>query len=289
MEEIETGKAVEKAITAPVIDIRDLVKVYKMGEVEVRALKGINLSVERGEFVAIMGPSGSGKSTLMNILGCLDRPTSGTYLLDGVDVSRLDRDGRAEIRNAKIGFVFQSFNLLARTRATENVELPLLYSDLGLSAADRDRRARQALVRVGLAGREDHYPSQLSGGQQQRVAIARALVTDPAIILADEPTGNLDSRTSEEVIAIFQELNDAGKTVILITHEPDIAAHAKRVVYVRDGLIWRDERIVQTRPQPGAPVTAESEPAISFPFTLAPPSEPVRQRVPDPVPEVIAR
>jgi putative ABC transport system ATP-binding protein len=263
------------AINAPVIDIRDLVKVYKMGEVEVRALKGVNLSVERGEFVAIMGPSGSGKSTLMNILGCLDRPTSGTYLLDGIDVSRLDRDRRAEIRNAKIGFVFQSFNLLARTRSTENVELPLLYSDLGLSAAERDRRARQALARVGLAGREDHYPSQLSGGQQQRVAIARALVTDPAIILADEPTGNLDSRTSEEVIAIFQELNDAGKTVVLITHEPDIAAHAKRVVYVRDGVIWRDERIVQTRPQPGAPVTAETEPAIAFPFTLAPQPEEV--------------
>ncbi|MEA2602610.1 MAG: putative transport system ATP-binding protein [Acidobacteriota bacterium] len=275
------GEAVEKAITAPVIDIRDLVKVYKMGEVEVRALKGINLSVERGEFVAIMGPSGSGKSTLMNILGCLDRPTSGTYLLDGIDVSRLDRDHRAEIRNAKIGFVFQSFNLLARTRATENVELPLLYSDLGLSAAERDRQARQALARVGLAGREDHYPSQLSGGQQQRVAIARALVTDPAIILADEPTGNLDSRTSEEVIAIFQELNDAGKTVILITHEPDIAAHAKRVVYVRDGLIWRDERIVQMRPQPGAPLTAETEPAIAFPFTLAP--------VPEPTPEEVLR
>jgi putative ABC transport system ATP-binding protein len=263
------------ALAAPVIDIRDLVKVYKMGEVEVRALKGVNLTVGRGEFVAIMGPSGSGKSTLMNILGCLDRPTSGTYLLDGVDVSRLDRDGRAEIRNAKIGFVFQSFNLLARTRATENVELPLLYSDLGLSTQERDRRARQALARVGLAGREDHYPSQLSGGQQQRVAIARALVTDPAIILADEPTGNLDSRTSEEVISIFQELNDAGKTVVLITHEPDIAAHAKRVVYVRDGLIWRDERIVQTRAQPGAPVTAETEPAIAFPFTLAPEPEEV--------------
>jgi putative ABC transport system ATP-binding protein len=275
----------ETAVTAPVIAIRDLVKVYKMGEVEVRALKGVNLSVERGEFVAIMGPSGSGKSTLMNIIGCLDRPTAGTYLLDGIDVSRLDRDGRAEIRNAKIGFVFQSFNLLPRTRATENVELPLLYSDLGLSTPERARRAREALARVGLAGREDHYPSQLSGGQQQRVAIARALVTDPAILLADEPTGNLDSRTSEEVIAIFQELNDAGKTVVLITHEPDIAAHAKRVVYVRDGVIWRDERIVQTRSQPGAPVTAESEPAIAFPFTLAPAPEPL----PEPVSEEVLR
>jgi putative ABC transport system ATP-binding protein len=252
----------------PVIQIRDLKKVYRMGEVEVNALEGIDLSVERGELVAIMGPSGSGKSTLMNILGCLDRPSSGTYLLDGVDVSRLDRDGRAEIRNSKIGFVFQSFNLLARTRATENVELPMLYSDLGLSAEERHRRARQALARVGLAGREDHYPSQLSGGQQQRVAIARALVTDPPLILADEPTGNLDTRTSEEIMGIFQELNDAGKTVVLITHETDIAAHAKRVIYLRDGLIWRDEKIIQTRSNPGAAVT-ESELAIAFPFKLA--------------------
>jgi putative ABC transport system ATP-binding protein len=258
---------------APVIEIRDLTKVYRMGEVEVSALKGVSLTVERGEFVAIMGPSGSGKSTLMNILGCLDRPTAGTYRLDGIDVSRLDRDQRAEIRNAKIGFVFQSFNLLARTRATENVELPLLYGDLGLSAPERAKRSREALARVGLAGREDHYPSQLSGGQQQRVAIARALVTDPAIVLADEPTGNLDSRTSEEVIAIFQELNDAGKTVVLITHEPDIAAHARRVVYVRDGLIWRDEKIVQTRAKLGAPAAGEAEPAIAFPFTIAPPVE----------------
>jgi ABC-type lipoprotein export system ATPase subunit len=252
----------------PVIEIRDLTKVYHMGEVEVRALKGIDLSVERGEFVAIMGPSGSGKSTLMNIVGCLDRPTAGTYLLDGIDVSRLDRDRRAEIRNAKIGFVFQSFNLLARTRTTENVELPLLYSDLGLSRTERDRRARQAIARVGLAGREDHYPSQLSGGQQQRVAIARALVTEPAILLADEPTGNLDTRTSEEIIGIFQELNDAGKTVVLITHEADIAAHAKRVVHVRDGRIGQDERIVQVRANPSAfedeeEASFEPEPAVA--------------------------
>jgi putative ABC transport system ATP-binding protein len=258
--------------TAPVIEIHDLTKVYHMGEVEVAALKGVSLTVERGEFVAIMGPSGSGKSTLMNILGCLDRPTAGTYRLDGIDVSRLDRDQRAEIRNAKIGFVFQSFNLLARTRATENVELPLLYGNLGLSAPERAKRSRAALAKVGLAGREDHYPSQLSGGQQQRVAIARALVTDPAILLADEPTGNLDSRTSEEVIGIFQGLNDAGKTVVLITHEPDIAAHARRVVYVRDGLIWRDERIVQRRAQPGAEPSGE-ELAAAFPFPIASPME----------------
>jgi putative ABC transport system ATP-binding protein len=252
-------------VSTPVIEIRDLTKVYHMGEVEVRALKGVHLSVERGEFLAIMGPSGSGKSTLMNILGCLDRPTAGTYLLDGIDVSRLDRDQRAEIRNAKIGFVFQSFNLLARTRTTENVELPLLYSDLGLSGAERGRRARAAIARVGLAGREDHYPSQLSGGQQQRVAIARALVTDPAILLADEPTGNLDSRTSEEIIGIFQELNDAGKTVVLITHEPDIAAHAKRVVHVRDGRIGRDERIRQMRANPAAvPSEEDDEPAAAW-------------------------
>ncbi len=231
----------------PVIEIKDLTKVYQMGEVEVRALAGVNLLIERGEFVAVMGPSGSGKSTLMNILGCLDRPTEGTYRLDGVDVSELDRDERAVVRNAKIGFVFQSFNLLSRTSALENVELPLLYGETGWSRRQRDDAARDALSRVGLSGREGHYPSQLSGGQQQRVAIARALVTDPAMLLADEPTGNLDSRTSEEIIGIFQELNDADKTVILITHEADIAQHAKRIVHVRDGLIQHDERIRQHR------------------------------------------
>ena len=230
-----------------VIDIRDLVKVYHLGEVEVRALDGVDLEVLEGEFVAIMGPSGSGKSTLMNIIGCLDRPTSGTYVLDGADVSSLSRDQRAIIRNAKIGFVFQSFNLLARTSALENVELPLLYGDIGWSRAQRREAAIQSLHHVGLAGRESNYPSQLSGGQQQRVAIARALVTDPAILLADEPTGNLDSKTSIEIMGIFQELNDAGKTVILITHEPDIAQHAKRVVTVRDGRIQQDERIEQHR------------------------------------------
>ncbi len=194
-----------------------------------------------------MGPSGSGKSTLMNIIGCLDRPTSGTYVLDGVDVSTLDRDERAVIRNAKIGFVFQSFNLLARTSALENVELPLLYGELGWTREERRKAALEALHRVGLAGREHNQPSQLSGGQQQRVAIARALVTNPAILLADEPTGNLDSRTSEEIMSIFQNLNDAGKTVVLITHEPDIARHATRVVTVRDGRIQHDERIEQVR------------------------------------------
>jgi len=229
----------------PVIDIRDLVKVYQMGEVEVRALDGVNLNVDHGEFIAVMGPSGSGKSTLMNILGCLDRPTSGSYILDGVDVSKLSRDERAVIRNAKIGFVFQSFNLLARTSALENVELPLLYGELGWDAGERHKAARTSLQRVGLGGREGHYPSQLSGGQQQRVAIARALVTNPAIVLADEPTGNLDSRTSEEIMGIFQQLNEEGKTVVLITHEPDIAQHAKRIVHVRDGRIQKDERIQQ--------------------------------------------
>jgi putative ABC transport system ATP-binding protein len=236
-------------VTSLVIDIRALTKVYHLGEVDVRALDGVDLRVEKGEFIAIMGPSGSGKSTLMNIIGCLDRPTDGSYVLDGADVSSLSRDQRAIIRNAKIGFVFQSFNLLARTSAMENVELPLLYGDLAMSKKQRHDAAREALHRVGLAGREGNYPSQLSGGQQQRVAIARALVTNPAILLADEPTGNLDSKTSVEIMGIFQELNDEGKTVVLITHEPDIAQHAKRVVTVRDGLIQQDERVEQVRVQ----------------------------------------
>jgi putative ABC transport system ATP-binding protein len=235
-----------------VIEIRGLTKVYKMGEVEVHALAGVDLDVDEGEFIAVMGPSGSGKSTLMNIIGCLDRPTSGTYVLDGVDVSTLDRDERAVIRNAKIGFVFQSFNLLARTSAIENVELPLLYGEFGWSRQQRHKAALDSLHRVGLAGREQNQPSQLSGGQQQRVAIARALVTNPAILLADEPTGNLDSRTSEEIMGIFQQLNDAGKTIVLITHEPDIAQHAKRIVHVRDGLIQQDERIQQVAVARGA-------------------------------------
>ena len=234
-------------MTRAVIEIRDLVKIYTLGEVEVRALAGVNLRIDEGDFVAIMGPSGSGKSTLMNIIGCLDRPTSGTYVLDGTDVSSLSRDQRAIIRNAKIGFVFQSFNLLARTSSLENVELPLLYADVTMTRTQRKDAAKEALHRVGLAGREGNHPSQLSGGQQQRVAIARALVTSPAILLADEPTGNLDSRTSVEIMGIFQDLNDEGKTVVLITHEPDIAQHAKRIVHVRDGVIQQDERIEQHR------------------------------------------
>jgi putative ABC transport system ATP-binding protein len=241
-----------------VIDIRDLVRVYTVGEVEVRALDGVSLSISEGEFVAIMGPSGSGKSTLMHLLGCLDRPTSGTYKLDGIDVSRLDGNGRAEIRNAKIGFVFQSFNLLPRTTALENVELPLLYGDSGLGAGERVKRARAAIEKVGLTGRERHTSAQLSGGQQQRVAIARALITDPPILLADEPTGNLDTRTSEDVLSVFQELNDQGKTVLLITHEADIASHAKRVILLRDGKIVKDEAIEQVRANAAAAAGARS-------------------------------
>jgi len=229
-----------------VIEIKDLVKDYKLGDVPVHVLKGISLEIERGDFVAIMGPSGSGKSTLMNILGCLDKPTSGVYMLDGISIGQLDRDQLAEIRNKRIGFVFQQFNLLARTSALENVELPLLYTDV--PAQERRERALRALRAVGLAGREEHHPSQLSGGQQQRVAIARALVNDPQIILADEPTGALDSRTSIEIMAIFQRLNrEQGITMIVVTHEPDIAAYANRNIHFKDGKLQLDERIVHPR------------------------------------------
>jgi putative ABC transport system ATP-binding protein len=229
-----------------VIEINDLVKDYKLGDVPVHVLKGISLEIERGDFVAIMGPSGSGKSTLMNILGCLDKPTSGVYKLDGISVGGLDRDELAVIRNEKIGFVFQQFNLLARTSAAENVELPLMYTDT--PTAERCQRALKALQAVGLAGREEHHPSQLSGGQQQRVAIARSLVNDPRIILADEPTGALDSKTSVEIMAIFQRLNrESGITMIVVTHEPDIAAYANRNIHFKDGKLQLDERIAHPR------------------------------------------
>ncbi|WP_044243603.1 ABC transporter ATP-binding protein [Chondromyces apiculatus] len=226
---------------APIV-VEDLTKVYRMGDVEVKALRGVSLTIEAGSFTAIMGASGSGKSTLMNILGCLDRPTSGRYLLDGRDVSRLDVNDLAEMRNRSLGFVFQNFSLLPRTSALENVELPLIYG--GAPAKQRHEKAMHALGRVGLGGRADHKPNQLSGGQQQRVAIARALVNSPRILLADEPTGALDSRTSIEIMALIQELGVSGITVILVTHEPDIAAYASRLVVVKDGLIQSDIRQV---------------------------------------------
>jgi putative ABC transport system ATP-binding protein len=210
-----------------------------MGEVEVAALRGVSLVIDQGEFVAIMGASGSGKSTMMNIIGCLDVPTRGRYWLDGVDVRRLDEPALARIRNRKIGFVFQSFNLIPRTTALSNVELPLTYA--GVPARERRARAMAALEMVGLADRVGHLPNEMSGGQQQRVAVARAIVTNPALILADEPTGNLDSRSSEDVIGVFHQLNREGRTVVLITHEPDIAAHARRVIRLRDGLVVSDE------------------------------------------------
>jgi len=223
-----------------VVKLTDVHKTYRTGDVEVYAVRGVSLEIQSGEFVALMGASGSGKSTLMNILGCLDRPTSGRYLLDDADVSVLDRDQLADIRNHKLGFVFQSFNLLPRTSARENVELPLLYGVHRLTKAQLREKADSVLASVGLAGREDHHPSQLSGGQQQRVAIARALVNDPEVVLADEPTGNLDSRTSIEIMGIFQRLNERGITIIMVTHEQDIAAYARRNVVMRDGLILKD-------------------------------------------------
>lgn len=224
----------------PVIQLENLQKTYHTGEVEVRAVRGVSLTIESGEFVALMGASGSGKSTLMNMLGCLDQPTAGRYWLAGVDVSELDRDERADIRNQKIGFVFQGFNLLPRTAALENVELPMLYQRRRIPGHERHERARQALELVGLGQRLDHQPSQLSGGQQQRVAIARALVNRPALILADEPTGNLDSQTSIEIMGVFQRLNEQGITIVMVTHELDIARYTKRNIVLRDGRIVSD-------------------------------------------------
>src|SRR2546423_3437195 len=228
------------------VRLDDVRKTYQTGEVEVQAVRGVSIEIGQGEFVALMGSSGSGKSTLMNIVGCLDRPTSGRYFLDGDDVSSLSRDELADVRNRKLGFVFQNFNLLARTSALENVELPLLYSEVALTSVQLREKAEQVLVSVGLEGRGDHTPSQLSGGQQQRVALARALINDPEVLLADEPTGNLDSRTSVEVMEIFQSLNNKGITVIMVTHEADIASYARRNIVMRDGLV-RNEVVVQNR------------------------------------------
>jgi putative ABC transport system ATP-binding protein len=224
----------------PILSLRGITRVYHTGEVDVHAMRGVDLDVEAGEMVAVMGPSGSGKSTLMNTIGCLDRPTSGTYFLDGRNVAQLSKDALARVRLELLGFVFQGFHLLPRTTALENVELPLIYA--GVPGRERQRRAREALERVGLSGREDHTASQLSGGQQQRVAIARALVNRPRLVLADEPTGNLDSRTSIEVMALLQRLNREGVTLAVVTHEPDIAGYARRVIVMRDGKIRTDER-----------------------------------------------
>ena len=227
---------------APVIQLRNLAKTYHTGEVEVKAVRGVTLEIQRGELVSVMGASGSGKSTLMNILGCLDQPTGGSYLLDGVAVAGLDRKHLATLRNQKLGFVFQSFNLLARTSALENVELPMFYSQPLVSLRTRRQRAVEALQKVGLGDRLGHHPSQLSGGQQQRIAIARALVNKPELVLADEPTGNLDTRTSIDIMGIFQELNDSGITIVMVTHELDIAAYCKRIVVMRDGQILSDRQ-----------------------------------------------
>ena len=227
-------------VRSPVIDVSTLTKVFEVGDIRVRALRGVSLRIERGDFVAIMGSSGSGKSTLMNILGCLDMPSSGHYLLDGIDVRDHDEDELADMRNSKIGFVFQSYNLIPRARALANVELPLAYA--GIGRGERRHRAERALASMGMSNRLEHLPSELSGGQQQRVAVARAIVTNPSLILADEPTGNLDSRSTEHVLRIFRRLNDEGRTVVLITHEPDVAAQAKRIVSLSDGKIVQDTR-----------------------------------------------
>ncbi len=238
----------------PVIQVQEVTKVFALGQIRVRALRSVSLRIDAGDLVAIMGSSGSGKSTLMNILGCLDVPTSGRYEIDGVDVSRMDEDDLADLRNRKIGFVFQSFNLVPRTSALVNVELPLAYA--GLKGAERRRRAERALESVGMAGRMHHMPSELSGGQQQRAAVARALVTNPSLILADEPTGNLDSRSTEDVLRIFARLNEEGRTVVLITHEPDVAEQSKRIIRLSDGEIVEDRRSRGVNDPPPA-VTAQ--------------------------------
>lgn len=227
------------------IKLEGLTKIYNLGRVQVPALRDVNMTVERGEFVAVMGPSGSGKSTLMNILGCLDRPTAGRYFLDGQDVSSLDEKALAAIRNRKIGFVFQTFNLLPRQNLLRNAELPMIYA--GVGREERRRRAMQALEKVGLADRVDHKPNEISGGQKQRAAIARALVNNPLIILADEPTGNLDTRTGEEIMALFQQLNREGVTIVLVTHEREIAEHANRIIHFRDGRVVKDEKVEAPR------------------------------------------
>jgi putative ABC transport system ATP-binding protein len=238
--------------TNAVIQLTDIHKIYHTGEVDVHAVRGVSLAIAPGEFVAIMGSSGSGKSTLMNMIGCLDRPTRGNYFLDGIDVSTLDRDALAKIRNDKIGFVFQGFNLLSRTTALENVEMPMLYNFKRVPSAEQKVRAEKSLELVGLAARADHKPNQLSGGQQQRVAIARALVNQPSLLLADEPTGNLDSQTSIEIMGVFQKLNDAGITIVMVTHELDVARYTKRMIILRDGMVLTDEKVA-------ARLIAESE------------------------------
>jgi putative ABC transport system ATP-binding protein len=236
---LEGAAVAVEAARSTVIHLERIHKVYHMGDIEVHALRGVSLEINRGEFVAIMGPSGSGKSTMMNIIGCLDRPTKGQYFLEGIDVSKVDKPGLADIRNKRVGFVFQSFNLVPRTSALENVELPLIYA--GVAAGERVRRARATLAEVGLSDRERNMPNQLSGGQQQRVALARALVNNPSLILADEPTGALDTRTSVEVMEIFQRLNrERSLTIIVVTHEPDIAQYADRIIQFRDGRVHRD-------------------------------------------------
>jgi putative ABC transport system ATP-binding protein len=252
------------------IQVREVTKTYELGQIRVRALRKVSLQVERGDFVAIMGSSGSGKSTLMNILGCLDIPTTGSYLIDGVDVSSLDEDDLSDLRSRKIGFVFQSFNLVSRTSAVANVELPLAYA--GLDRATRRRRAEDALRAVGMANRLHHQSSELSGGQQQRVAVARAIVTNPTLILADEPTGNLDSRSTEEVLRIFARLNAEGRTVVLITHEPDVAEQAKRVVTLSDGRVVEDRRVTAVRAAP--PVVGQLKSSHRVPEALTPPVRP---------------